>query len=194
MRCTELRALLLIIATLACLSAQAVPMAQPIGERMAVQVVDCGRYRILQREPRQADGVSTAGFSSVVKTELMVGSTRIPLQLGEAFGFRYRLQPAASDSEWLPLQIVIHHPPLTDIRGRRSEGFVIDSAARRSRDGSYRNGAFYVLSDQRELVAGRWRIELVHAGRTLVSREFTLEPGDGQMAGTQLAEPETWHP
>ncbi len=187
-----MRQLLAIVAGLFCAAALAAPSAQLAGDQLQVQVVDSGRYKILQREPRHADGATTAGYSSVVKTELLSDSTQVPLRLGDAFGFRFRLQVADAGSAWLPLQIVVRHPPLIDVRGQRSEGFVIDSAARRDSDGSYRNGAYYVLSDARELVAGRWRIELVHDGRTLIRREFWLAVDDGRVAGTQLAEPEAW--
>lgn len=188
-----MRLLLSTILLLFGVAVSAAPTAQLGSEAVQAQVVDCGRYQILQREPRRADGVTTAGYSSVVKTELLSGSMQVPLRLGEAFGFRFQVQTDDTYGEWLPLQIVIRHPPLLDVRGQRSEGFVIDSAARRSSDGSYHNGAYYVLSDARELVPGRWRIELVHAGRTLISREFWLEADDGRMAGTQLAEPEVLH-
>lgn len=187
-----MRRLLTLVAGLLCTAALAAPAAQLASDPVQVDVIDSGRYKILQREPRRVDGATTAGYSSVVQTELLSGSTQVPLRLGEAFGFRFRLQVGDAGSAWLPLQIVIHHPPLIDVRGQRSEGFVIDSAARRDSDGSYRNGAYYVLSDARELVAGRWRIELVHDGRTLISREFWLAVDDGRVAGTQLAEPETW--
>lgn len=186
------RRLLSIALGLLCSAALAAPATRLVDDAVQVEVLDSGRYRILQRQPHRADRASTLGFSSVVATELLSGSTQVPLRLGEAFGFRFRLRTHDVGGEWLPLQIVIRHPALIDVRGRLSEGFVIDSAARRDDDGSYRNGAFYVLSDARELVAGRWRIDLVHAGRTLVSREFSLEPDDDRMAGTQLAEPETW--
>ena len=168
---------------LLCTAVLAAPSLQLAGEQMQVELIDSGRYRILQREPRRADGATTAGYSSVVKTELLSDSTQVPLRLGEAFGFRFRLRPQQASGVWLPLQIVFHHPSLIDVRGQRSEGFVIDSAARRDSDGSYRNGAYYVLSDARELVAGRWRIELVHDGRTLISREFLLQADDGRVAG-----------
>ena len=186
-----MRALLIVLMLLSS-AVQAASTAQLVGEAVVAQVVDCGRYRILDRESRPGANTSAVGFSSVIKTELLEASTEVPIRLGEAFGFRYRLQTDETAGEWLPLQIAIHHPPLIDVHGRQSEGFVIDSAARRDADGSYRNGAFYVLSDQRELVAGRWRIDLIHAGRTLISREFHLVPADGRVAGTQLAEPEVW--
>jgi hypothetical protein len=174
---------------LICGSVAAAPATGFGATALQVEVIDSGRYRILQREPRQTGGASSAGYSSVVATEWLSESIRVPLQLGEAFGFRYRLQVPEASAEWLPLQIVVQHPPLTDVRGQRSRGFVIDSAARRDSDGSYRNGAFYLLSEPRELVAGRWRIALFHGGRRLIEREFVL--GD-EVAGTQLAKPEAW--
>ena len=189
----ELRWLLSSVLLLFGFAVSAAPTASLGGEAARAEVVDSGRYRILQREPRRADGATSAGYSSVVKTELLSGSTQVPLRLGEAFGFRFQLQTTETHGEWLPVQIVIHHPPMIDVRGQSSTGFVIDSAARRGDDGRYHNGAYYVLSDARELMAGRWRIELVHAGRTLISREFWLEAEDGRVAGTQIAEPELLH-
>ena len=166
-----MRRLALTLAALLCCAASA---AWAMGQRAGAELDDYGRYAELTRDPYGFESASIAGYSSVVRTELLERTTRVPLRLGELFGFNYAIRDAAAVDDWIPVRIEISHPTATDYRGRPSNSFVIDSAAQLHPDGRYRNGAFYRLSETRELLPGRWRISVIYRGETLVSQEFLI--------------------
>lgn len=137
-------------------------------------VTEYGRYDLQETQQQQPAIDSTAGFSSVVDARLLEQDHEIPLQLGAVFGFRFAISDLSAQTEWLPLEVHVRHPPITDHRGETRHGFVMQSAAHLEADGRYHNAAYYILSQPRELAAGDWQIAIFYRGQRLLSRTFLL--------------------
>lgn len=178
MKSTLRRAGLLVVLLTTAMPVTALQLAQP---GLYASIIEFGRYRLENLRERQYAAESTAGYSSVVQAALLEEGNRVPVRLGEAFGYRFAISDSQRDAEWIPVEIRISHPPIADHRGNIREGFVMRSAARRGADGQYRNAAYYILSEPRELTAGRWEISVVYHGQRLLSQAFDLiaEPPQG---------------
>jgi hypothetical protein len=163
-----------VLTALLLLQAAATQAARLDEAAVSIAIVESGRYAVQSAHQREPARDTTAGFSSVVDAELVAEGQKIPLRLGEAFGFRFAISDAAQHAEWVPVTIRISHPELPDHRGRPSRGFEMQSAARLATDGQYHNAAWYLLSRPHELAAGEWEIAVLYRGRQLAARTFFL--------------------
>lgn len=182
LRCLALAGLIVLA-----LPATAAQLAQPA---IYASVIESGRYRLEKLRERQFAAETTAGYSSVVEAALLEAGHRVPVRLGEAFGLRFAISDLTRNGEWIPVEVHISHPPIPDHRGELRTGFVMQSAARRGRDGQYYNAAYYILSEPRELAAGTWEIAVVYRGQRLLSQSFELvaAPAAADAARTGNAE------
>ena len=143
-------------------------------------VVDSGIYQLLDKGQQAFIADSTAGYGSVINTKLLSESNTVPLRQGVVFGFNFAITDTTTEAQWVPVLIQIKHPQTTNYLGRSSVGFSKTSSARLKADGSYRNGAFYVLSEPYEMVAGEWQIAVIYRDEIVVSRTFIVGDTDGR--------------
>lgn len=154
------------------MQAAAVPQASPIGPLS--QCSDIGIYRLLTAPRRAPAAATSAGYSSVVRADLMHPTLDIPLELGQVFGFRFSIADRNASAEWLPVEFEVHHPPIVDHRGRPRRVSTIRTAAQRGADGRYSNRALYILSEARELVDGDWQLRVRYRGNTICQAHFQV--------------------
>lgn len=140
----------------------------------SVQIKSYGVYELLETEQRLVSADTTAGYSSVINARLLAQTSDIVLKPNQVFGIDYEIDDSASSTEWIAVTIEISHPHTINYYGRDTNGFTLQSAARRGMDGRYRNSALYVLSEPYELVPGNWEIRVIYRGNTEVSQRFTL--------------------
>ena len=142
-------------------------------------IVDSGIYQLLDKSQQSFIADSTAGYSSVINTKLLSPDPVVPLRQGVVFGFNFAITDTTTDAQWVPVLIQIKHPQTTNYLGQRSVGFSQTSAARLKADGSYQNGAFYMLSESYEMVAGEWQIAVIYRDEIVVSKKFLVREAGG---------------
>lgn len=130
-----------------------------------------------QSTPRTTPADSTAGYHSVLQTQLVRQTRNVPIGDGVVFGYQFRILDQDAYEAWVPVTVHYHHPRTVDHRGQPSTGFSVDITAHRQQDGSFGNGAFYVLREDFEKVPGDWQISVEYRGRTLLTKTFTLYDG-----------------
>lgn len=113
---------------------------------------------------------STAGYATYGDLEIVADATVIPLKKNVAFGFAWRATGLPDDAE---VDFIIQHPRITRPDGKALEGFV-ETLKPPSHDGVVLSTDCYILSEDHELVAGKWVIEVKYKGRSLARREFDV--------------------
>ena len=66
-------------------------MNSVVDFRPVITIDDYGVYQVLNKTHPSFSAQSTAGYDSVVKTELITTTTQIPLEKGLVFGFNYTI-------------------------------------------------------------------------------------------------------
>ena len=140
-----------------------------------VDISDYGLYRLLDKKDQDFSAETTAGYASVIRTRHVAKTDKVILKKGQVFGFNYLITDTSTEQEWVPVTIDIKHPATTNYLGKRSTGFSLPSAAKRKEDGRYHNGAFYIFSENYEMVPGEWTISVIYRGKYVVSKRFTVE-------------------
>ncbi len=127
-----------------------------------VLIKDYGTYRLLERSEQQFNADATAGYASIIHTEHLETTEVIKLNKGVVFGFNVAIEDQNVDQEWVPIVIEIKHPLTVNYLGQQSTGFKKQNGARLKDDGFYHNGAFYIISEDFEMVPGEWIIRIVY--------------------------------
>lgn len=125
-------------------------------------------------DPRSTPSDSTAGYHSILQTQLVRQTQHVPISDGVVFGYQFRIVDYDAYEAWVPVTVHYHHPRTVNHRGQPSTGFSVEITAHRMEDGSFGNGAFYVLREAFEKVPGDWQISVEYRGRTLLTKTFTL--------------------
>lgn len=141
---------------------------------VGMAIEDFGIYQRVGGKLRHFSADSVVGYQSVMGTRLVEETSTIPLKKNVVFGFNYKIYNSDSASPWLPVMIRYRHPAAIDYTGEYKQGFSQQSAARLHPDGSYRNGAFYVFSQDNEMVPGEWEISVIYRDEVLVSQRFII--------------------
>jgi hypothetical protein len=140
-----------------------------------LKLSDFGIYRMIQKKDSLFDADTTAGYVSVIKTQLLEQSDVIPLKKDIVFGFNYAIADGSVDSQWVDVVVTVKHPETKDFTGHVSDGFSRVSAAKLRSDGLYHNSAFYRLSEPYEMVAGTWLIRVSYRDQWVVEKAFTVQ-------------------
>ncbi|WP_101760412.1 DUF3859 domain-containing protein [Oceanicoccus sp. KOV_DT_Chl] len=168
------RILTLLLCLLSIGTAQAAIDAQIVFP-ITLQIKDFGIYQLLEKSESQFKADTTAGYASVVSSRLVKQTATVPLKQDQLFGFNFIIRDNTVDTEWVPVTIQIKHPSTNDYLGHQSKGFTKHSHARIKADGSYQNGAFYLLAKPYELVAGEWVISVIYRHEIVVSKTFQVQ-------------------
>jgi hypothetical protein len=116
--------------------------------------------------------IRTAGHAPVSGGERLLKTTdRIPLRIGERFGFCFEVSGFLEDGE-VDLQKIVTHP-VANIGGRAVDGFVQEVELKVA--GGKATGCIgHALDSEPDLIAGRWTIALGAGETTLAERSFEL--------------------
>ncbi|HZP92851.1 MAG TPA: DUF3859 domain-containing protein [Burkholderiales bacterium] len=117
--------------------------------------------------------VRTAGQAPVRGTAALLEATdRVPLRIGERFGFCFEVSGFLEDGEG-ELQKIVTHPAVA-VGGARVEGFVQEIALDVT-GGKASACIGHTLATAQDLIPGRWTIALGAGETTLAERAFILE-------------------
>lgn len=155
----------LLFALFAC---STVPKNQPAGT-----ITEAGLYFIGGEAPISMPAAPSGHSRLTSTTRLVASTTDVPLTLKTRFGFCFTLTGIYPDGP-TELTKIVSHPPI-----RRADGVTGNSytATRQVRVVNGRVSACegYGFDHDYELVAGTWRFTILHAGRALVTQQFTAK-------------------
>lgn len=119
---------------------------------------------------RYAQPQSTAGYATLGDLRFTQEVTVIPLQKNIAFGFTWHATGMAPEAE---VDFIVRHPKITRPDGKTLEGFT-EPLKLYSEKGVVESTDCYALSEDHEVVAGRWSSTISYKGTTLATREYVV--------------------
>jgi hypothetical protein len=137
------------------------------------EVLSYGIYREHGGSSETPSPTSASGRTTVFEDfEHLATTSDVPLQLGTVFGFEYELRglrPSVHDR----ITIRALHPAMRGADGKTytDSTTVLDIEPE---DGTWSNYLVYRFSEKRELVRGRWVLQVLHDGKLVVFREFAV--------------------
>lgn len=134
-----------------------------------------GIYQNLNQTELSFSADSTAGYHTVIDTELLKKTDVIPMQPDVVFGFKYVLEDIGVDAEWVPVEFEIKHPLMKSYLGKPSAGFKTASSAHKKADGRFRNGVYYVLREGHEMVPGKWQLTVRYNSSIVATQSFVVK-------------------
>ncbi|MDE2018105.1 MAG: DUF3859 domain-containing protein [Hyphomicrobiales bacterium] len=153
------------------LAAAVAPASAQAARVDRVQVVEYGIYTATVTSKVASPGTSSGTISLLGDIRHATTTTRIPVQMGEHFGYRYRVfgAPVGALAD-LTFVTVFPAPGLKKpgAAPKRSDTYV---AAKRIGAVSYTG---YTLDHPWELLPGTWTFQIWDGGRKLAERKFTL--------------------
>lgn len=149
--------------------------AKPAGESsVSGTIMHYGVYREYgEVHSRRAQTAATGTTSEFEDFEHLETTTEVPLKLGTIFGFEYEmrgLRAALHDT----VTIRALHPAIRGVDGKTYTESTV-AVDIEPQEGTWRNYLVYRLSDKREVVAGRWVLQILYEGKPVVSKEFTVK-------------------
>ncbi len=140
----------------------------------SIRIENYGLYQLLEKSDQSFNPESTAGYESVINTRFLEKTDVITLEKRRVFGFDYAINDPGTAEEWVAVDIKISHPVTINFLGQQSTGFSRKSAARLKADGRYHNGAFYVFTEEYEMVPGLWVISVIYRGEYVARQSFSI--------------------
>jgi hypothetical protein len=139
-----------------------------------IQIENYGLYQLLGKNEQSFSPGSTAGYGSVINTRFIEQVKTITLKKNEVFGFKYSINDTSTEDEWVPVVVHIKHPQTTNYLGQVSYGFSEKSAAKLKSDGRYHNGAFYIFTEEYEMIPGEWTVSVIYRNEFVVRKRFNV--------------------
>jgi hypothetical protein len=140
----------------------------------SIRIENYGLYQLLDKSDQSFNPESTAGYESVINTRFLEKTDVISLKKNRVFGFNYAINDPSTAEEWVAVEIKISHPAATSFLGRPSQGFSRKGAARLKADGRYHNGAFYIFTEDYEMVPGLWVVTVIYRGEFIARQSFSI--------------------
>lgn len=152
---------------------------EPGADRRAVEppplqgkVIDYGLYEVVRTGPLVTNPATSTGkahSSSIIK--ILERTNRIPLEKGNYFAFKSRIEPLP-DNHWITLRKVVTHPKMVLPDGSISTGYELRERKRVSNGVAFAT-AGYSLDEDFEMVAGDWVFQYWFQGQLLIEQRFT---------------------
>jgi hypothetical protein len=136
------------------------------------QVSEYGYYRFIDQSLREPNSDATSGYVTSGKAQLVERTTRIPIEKGRLFGFRFSIWGVDGNIGTLPLQLVVTHPLMKKPDGSESTGYsyVVNLNLK---NGAVEDQTGYHLNEDFELVEGDWQFEYRFMNKPLLVQKFT---------------------
>lgn len=159
----------LLVGTLVAVSPSVIAAAASLRE---IIVLDAGTYRLETGASTQTEGTPTGEVTSVEKAVLTGNAGSVAAVSGTEFGFRYRLvgEPAGAPIE---LDFVITFPA-TGLSNPETGKTLFESRYSATKAIGKTEYLGYGIEADWEAVPGKWSFEILHEGRRMARREFTL--------------------
>lgn len=143
--------------------AQAAPQAQ---------VSEYGYYRFVEQTQREPNPAATSGYVTSGDAQLVEQTTRVPIEKGRLFGFRFRIWGVDKNVGSLPLQLVVTHPLMKKPDGSEATrySYVLNLPLK---NGAVEDQTGYRLNEDFELVEGDWQFEFRFMNKPLLVQKFT---------------------
>lgn len=147
--------------------------AAPPSFPFQIEVLDEGQYVAMGDVITRPSGSAAAGRVGLHDGMRHISSSReVAAKLGTVFGFTYRVK-GLPEGKVHGFEMRALHPPMQSPSGKTSTvssaPVVLDSEL-----GEAYNDMKYRLSEQRELLPGTWRLQLLYRGNVVVTRDFTV--------------------
>ena len=135
------------------------------------RVIKYGLYEVI-RTGRLVDnaGTSTGKSHSASTLQFIRQTNRVPLKIGNYFGFQSRIEPLP-DRHFIKLKKVVTHPEMTLPAGSKKTGYQVDETKKVSIGVAFTTSG-YSLDEDYELVEGEWTIQYWFEDRMLVEQKF----------------------
>jgi hypothetical protein len=138
------------------------------------EIVEVGVYEVVGTvAQRPAPGTASGTASEHEELQLIQVGTQVKATRGTTFGFRYRVSNVA-DGSIQGLQLRALHPPMRGPDGRVNSSSTASTEVLAS-GGEARGDVAYTLSEPFEVLRGDWELQLLYAGRVILSQRFTLQ-------------------
>lgn len=152
----------------ACLLLWAVPLlAAPTAE-----ILEYGYYEFTEDAKRVENQATTSGYVQQGVAKLVEKTTRIPIEKGRLFGFRFKISGVTRQIGVLPLELIVRHPPMKKPDGTVSTGYRYPVHLDLS-DGGVVDQTGYSLMQDYEMVEGEWVFEYRFLSNTFMEQHFT---------------------
>lgn len=140
------------------------------------KIVDYGIYTLTAKKVSIPSDTDTAGYTSYVqkKTDVVLETqtTQIPTKKGTVFGFRFDIL-SWPDGWHDKITLKYEHPEIVRPDGKKSTGFEIRKRTR-ERKAPPDDGIVYSLSEDFELVPGKWTLSVLYKDEPVLTKTFTL--------------------
>jgi len=148
----------------------------PGSANIKAEIVEYGVYKQITERVIKKNSDTTSGYTSRPKSKNGVVFVRetenIKVIKGTIFGYKVKLY-GLSVGERTPIDVMYQHPPIVGHDGKVSTGFTLKKSPRSS-NGEFEGGIFYRLSEDYELVPGKWTLSVLHKDRVLAEKTFNL--------------------
>ncbi|MBK7614354.1 MAG: DUF3859 domain-containing protein [Burkholderiales bacterium] len=131
-------------------------------------IVASGQYVGLAEPKKWSAPESTTGERQSLPLKLVRETQEIEAKLGQGFGFEYALSGVRPNAK---LQAVVVHPPIPNTKGELVTGFTSEWSSRETT-------IAYWFGETRLLVPGQWSLRILHEGKPLCERSFTVRISD----------------
>lgn len=157
---------------IACLLLWAVPvLAAPTAE-----ILEYGYYEFTEEAKRIEHQATTSGYVQKGKARLVEKTTRIPIEKGRLFGFRFRISGVTRTIGVLPLELVVSHPTMTKPDGTVSNGYRYPVHLDLE-DGGVVDQTGYSIMQDYEMVEGEWVFQYRFLDSVFMEQRFvTYKP------------------
>lgn len=165
------RVLLCLFACVLAFHADAAGSAPP---RFKIDVWRIGQFKITGQITNTAAPDTAAGQTSEHSgAELISSETKLKAVQGAVFGYSFRLRGVA-DGVNADFQMRVLHPAM---RGRDGKTQTVSTVPLEVYGvaGFSEDDILYILSEDFEVLPGKWTLQLLHKGSVVISREFQLD-------------------
>lgn len=167
-----------LLCTFALVIAGLLPMAPAQAARPApfpfqIEVLDEGQYTPVGQMVIRPSESTASGRAGVHEGMRHISPSReVEARLGAVFGFTYRVK-GLPEGKVHGFEMRAIHPPMQSPGGKvstvSSVPVVLDSEL-----GEAYNDLVYRLSEERELLPGKWTLQILYRGNAVLTRDFTV--------------------
>jgi hypothetical protein len=148
-------------------------LAAPLMAAPTAEILEYGYYEFdKDKVKRVKNEISTSGYVQRGKAKLMEQTTRIPIEKGRLFGFRFKISGVTRKIGALPLELIVKHPPMTKPDGTVSTGYRYPVNLDLN-DGGVVDQTGYRMDHDYELVEGEWVFQYRFLTTTFMEQRFT---------------------
>ena len=144
------------------------------ANEVKINIVDYGIYKQEKNFETIPDNEAVSGYRSESETndsvKLVKKTTNIPLIKGIMFGFRAKITGLNSENSET-ITIRCEHPNIKHPNGTSSSLYEFDTLIYKEK-GIPDGGIMFIMSEDYEMVSGKWKFMVLQNGNLLAKKEF----------------------